>query len=91
MRPILSIAALGLVLAASTGGIALAQGTGPATNNTTLSPADRPYSRTNPPPQPEPPTNYGWLGLLGLAGLAGLLPKRTVVTPVRDTTATTRP
>ncbi len=90
MRRILPIAALGLVLAASTGGIALAQGTGTATTNTTLSPADRPYSPNNPPPRPEPPTDYGWIGLLGLAGLAGLLPNRTVVTPAHTTT-TTRP
>lgn len=88
MRRVLPIAALGLLLAASTGGIASAQGTGTAT--TTVSPADRPYSPNNPPPQPEPPTNYGWIGLLGLAGLAGLIPQRTVVTPVHTTT-TTRP
>ncbi len=91
MRRTLPIAAFGLVLAASTGSIALAQGAGTATTNTTPNLADRPYSPTNPPPRPETPTNYGWIGLLGLAGLAGLLPKRTVVTTVHPTSTTTRP
>ncbi len=88
MRRVLPIAALGLLLAASTGGIALAQGTGTATTNTTVSPVEQPYSPNNLPPQLEPPINYGWIGLLGLAGLAGLIPKRTVVTPVLTTTTT---
>jgi len=44
MQRILPIAALGLALAATTGGIALAQGTGTTTTNTTLNPNDRPYS-----------------------------------------------